>query len=320
MGSALKDVGQVAESALPIIGAGAGAMIGGPAGASLGMGLGSAVEGAIGGIQSSNSAKSYEEQQQAALQADNAARSQFMNRENALYGPMRQQMFQEAASPYPLNYGPTMGNINTQALGAQQRLAGNMASRGMGGSGLEASGLQGIETSRVGELSKAFQQGMNARTQLGMNLLQGYNPTQEAQFGQGGLPYQMSFGGAQQGIYNQGMQQGMGALGPGLAGALNAYKGMQQSQQDQPGGTSWGMGSANENNSPTISGGGVDQFNFGQSLQPSMVQAGPMLPGWDSGQGAQGLSSDSAGSYDMMSSLMSGTPGLNLMSGTAAGT
>ena len=279
MGSALKDIGSTVEDALPLIGAGAGAMVGGPAGASLGMGLGSALEGTIGGIQSGNQAQSYERQQQAALQADAAARQQFLQRENTLYGPMRQQMFQEAASPYPLNYGPAAGNINAQTLGAQQRMSGVMASHGMGGSGLEAAGLQGLETGRVGELSQAFQRGMQARTQLGMNLLQGYNPTQQAQFGQGGLPYQMQFGGAQQGIYNKGMEQGMGAIGPGLAGALDAYKGMQKAQQQQP----FNWGGDQVSTTPGTATMGQTNFlqNYGQSpgLQLSTVEPGAALPG-----------------------------------------
>jgi hypothetical protein len=124
---------------------------------------------------------------------------------------------------------------------------------------------------------------MNARRQLGLNLLQSYNPLGNAQFGSGALGQQMSFGANQQGIYNQGAQQGFGALGKGLAGmsGLQLPGGGQTSMPNASGGI--GVGDLNSNTQMAL---GENSTPY-QSAMPqgwSMDQSGPstaMPQGWD---------------------------------------
>ena len=257
-------------------GAGSGAAAGsafGPWGAAIGGAV-----GLIGGMESANKASDYEQQQQNALNADQAARQKYIEQQQATFQPIQQQMAQEAANPMPLNYGANLGNINAQTLQAQNHLGSVMASRGMAGSGQEAAGLQGLEAGRVGELSSAFNTGMNARRQLGLNLLQSYNPLGNAQFGQGALGQQMGFGANQQGIYNQGAQQGFGALGKGLAGmsGLQLPGGGQTSMMTPGGGM--GVGDLNSNTQMAL---GENSTPY-QSAMPQgwdMNQSGPMAQG-----------------------------------------
>jgi hypothetical protein len=209
-------------------GAAAGS-VAGPWGAAIGGAV-----GLIGGIESGNEASNYQKQQQAALAADQAKRDAYVAQQQALYAPTQQKLLEESANPTPLNYGANLGQINKQTLGGEQRLDATMAAHGMTGSGLQGAGMQGLEMGRVGELSSAFNTGLNARTSLGMNLLQHYNPLGNAQFGEGALPQQMQFGASQQAMANTAMQQGMGAFGKGLAGVMNGMGQPTQGQQYNP--------------------------------------------------------------------------------------
>lgn len=211
------NAGQDASSTLQ--GAGAGFTVGGPMGAAVG-----GLVGLAGGIMSGNKESEYEQQQKAALAADQAKRDAFVTQQEARYAPTQQKLLEEAANPSPLNYGLNLGNINEQSQKSEQRLNATMAAHGMTGSGLQGAGLQGIETGRVGELASAFNTGLQARTNLGMNLLQHYNPLGDTQLQTGALPSAMGFGAGQQALANQGMQQGFGAFGKGLAGVLNGVK------------------------------------------------------------------------------------------------
>lgn len=213
------------------------AISGGVQGAASGSALGpwgAAVGGAvglIGGIESGNKADEYQKQQQQALAADQAKRDQYVAQQQALYAPTQQKLLEEAANPTPLNYGANLGQINQQTQQAGQRMDASMAAHGMTGSGLQGAAQQGLEMNRVGELSSAFNTGLNARTSLGLNLLQKYNPLENAQFGSGALGQQMQFGATQQNEANSAMKQGMGAFGEGLAGVMNGLG--QPTQQTQ---------------------------------------------------------------------------------------
>jgi hypothetical protein len=203
------------------------AISGGVQGAESGSALGpwgAAVGGAvglIGGIESGNKADEYQKQQQQALAADQAKRDQYVAEQKAQYAPTQQKLLEEAANPTPLNYGANLGQINQQTQQAGQRMDASMAAHGMTGSGLQGAAQQGLEMNRVGELSSAFNTGLNARTSLGLDLLQKYNP----------LGQQMKFGATQQNEANSAMQQGMGAFGKGLAGVMNGLG--QPTQQTQ---------------------------------------------------------------------------------------
>jgi hypothetical protein len=187
-------------------------------------GVGTAIGGIMGlagGILSGKKESEAEAQQRAALAADQAKRDAFTAKQEAVFGPIETNLAHEAASPLPMNYGANLGAINTQAQQAQQHLGGQMARLGMTGSGAEAAGLQGIEHGRVGELSQAFNTGLQARNKLGMDLLQRYNPLGNTQLQTGALPQAMSFGANQQKLAVGGMEQGFGAFGKGVAGVLN---------------------------------------------------------------------------------------------------
>ena len=253
------NAGQDASSTLQ--GAGAGASVGGPWGAAVG-----GLMGLAGGIMSGNKESAYEDQQRAALAADQAKRDAFSAQQAQVYQPIETQMAHEAASPLPMNYGANLGAINTQAQQSQQRLGGQMAKMGMVGSGAQAAGQQGIEMGRVGELSSAFNTGLQARNKLGMDLLQRYNPLGNTQLDVGALTSSMKFGAGQQALANQGMQQGFGAFGKGLAGVINGLNkpGTPGTQQPDPQMTS----QAAMNNSENIG----DQLSL---LSPNNTGASP---------------------------------------------
>ena len=76
-------------------GAGSGAAAGsafGPWGAAIGGAV-----GLIGGMESANKASDYEQQQQNALNADQAARQKYIEQQQATFQPIQQQLAQEAA-------------------------------------------------------------------------------------------------------------------------------------------------------------------------------------------------------------------------------
>lgn len=194
-------------------GAGTGAALG-PWGAA-----GGAVLGAVGGIEAGKQADKYQDQQFNTLAADKTARDAFMAKQNATFQPIQTQLTQEAANPNPLNYGQMAGQINQTADQSNRRMDAGMAARGMTGSGLQAGALQGNEMGRTGALAGAFQTGLQARQQLGMGLLQHYNPLGNAQFGQSALGQNMAFGQNQQVLGINAANNAWGAAGKGL-GAL----------------------------------------------------------------------------------------------------
>ncbi len=211
-------------------GAAAGAAIGGPWGAVIG-----GVAGAAGGIMSGNKAKAYEKQRQEAIALERYKREKYATDQQNLYGPIQQRLTQEAANPSPLDYGQNAAQVNQTTAGAERNLDAQMAARGMTGSGLQASGLQGLEMNRVGSLSSMFQQGLDARRKLGMGLLQNYNPLANQQFASGTFGAEQGFLGGQQDLYNNAAQQGMQGFGQGL-GSLAQYFMQQRGGQQGMGG------------------------------------------------------------------------------------
>jgi hypothetical protein len=282
--------------------AGSGLVQGVGAGSALGP-WGSAIGGAvglIGGIESGNKASEYQQQQQEALAADQAKRDAYVAQQQALYQPTQQKLLEESANPTPLNYGQNLGQINQQTQQAEQKENALMAAHGMTGSGLQGAGMQSLEMGRVGELSSAFNTGLNARTSLGLDLLQRYNPLLNAQFGEGALPQQMKFGAEQQETYNKGMEQGMTGFGQGLAGVMNMFP--KTSGQTQVGGANpFGTGGGNpQSQEQDMMAATVAQGNGispGLQLQP---QSPAMPQDWDMSQsGQQPMAQTPAESQDL---------------------
>jgi len=186
----------------------------GPWGAAIG-----GVAGLFGGISNANKADDAKFAQIQALQADQIKRDQFASQEKNAFDPMRQRLLDEAANPNPLNYGPMAGAINQNYDAAQRNSATQMAQRGMTGSGLQGGQIQGLEMGRAGALAGAFQTGLQARQNLGMNLLQHYNPLGNAQLQVGALPQQVQNGEFQQQLATNQANNAFAAAGKGL-GAL----------------------------------------------------------------------------------------------------
>ena len=192
--------------------------------------VGTMVVGAYSAYANNKAAGKAGDQQQAMYQRDLDSREAFQRQQQQLYGPLEQKMIEQASSDQPLYYGQMSGAIQGNYDQAQRGLNTQMAMRGMSGSGLQGAQSTGLEMGRAGALSGAFQQGLQARTNLGMNVLQRYNPAQNQQNMQQGLGQMGGFYGQQAQNFGNAAQQGWGMVGQG-AGALM--------QNQLLGGNSW---------------------------------------------------------------------------------
>lgn len=190
--------------------------------------------------------------QQGAANQQLALEQQFAGQQQGLYGPLEQQMVQQASSSQPLDYGQISGQIQGGYDTAQRNLSEQLASRGLGSSGLAGAGATGLEIGRANSLSTAFQQGLDRRRQLGLGLLGRYNPRADVQGVAGaygnlqGLYGQYSgmYGGAAQGAYGnaasalQGLAQYFtqqpGQQTPDVSGSINAAQPLPGASQYSP--------------------------------------------------------------------------------------
>jgi len=189
--------------------------------------VGSMVVGAYNANQSGKAAGKATDQQNAMYQQDLASRQAFQAQQQQMYGPLEQKMIEQASSDQPLYYGQMSGAIQGNYDQAQRGLNTQMAMRGMSGSGLQGAQSTGLEMGRAGALSGAFQQGLQARTALGMNVLQRYNPFQNQANVQQGLGQMGEFYGQQANKFNQAAASGWGMVGQGASDLM-------QNQLGQP--------------------------------------------------------------------------------------
>ena len=169
-------------------------------------------------------------QQQNAANANLALNQQYMQQQESRYGPLMDQYVQQASGSTPLDYGITSGAIQQNYDTAQRNLATQMAARGLSGSGLAGAGTGGLEIGRANALSSAFQQGLVNRRNLGMQVLQHYNPQGAVQGVSNAYGNQQQMYGQYAGMYNQAAAQGYGAASSALGSAAQAY-GMSHPQQ-----------------------------------------------------------------------------------------
>lgn len=209
-------------------GAGAGLALGGPWGAAAGGVIGGAM-GYFGADKSNPQA-----QQEQAYRQDLANREAFQKQQQGLYGPLEQSLVQQASSTQPLFYGQMSGAINQNFDQAQRNAASQMAARGMSGSGLQGAGIQGMEMGRAGALSQAFNQGLQARQALGLNVLSRYQPlmnqmnTQSA-YGQLGGMY-----GQQAMLQNQAQREMWQMGGQALQNGIQTYLNSKPKSPQEP--------------------------------------------------------------------------------------
>jgi hypothetical protein len=172
--------------------------------------------GAYEANQSSQAAKDAQGKQEKALGSQLANSQQYQQQQAATYGPIEQGLTREAQSSEPLYYGQMAGAINQNVGAAERNLSTQMAARGMGGQGPQAGVLGGMEMGRAGTLAQAFQSGLQARTQLGQQLLGRYNPAQGVGMENQALSQISGMEGNQQTFYANAAQRGWGNVGQGI--------------------------------------------------------------------------------------------------------
>jgi len=172
--------------------------------------------GAYEANQSSQAAKDAQGKQEKALGSQLANSQQYQQQQAATYGPIEQGLTREAQSSEPLYYGQMAGAINQNVGAAERNLSTQMAARGMGGQGPQAGVLGGMEMGRAGTLAQAFQSGLQARTQLGQQLLGRYNPAQGVGMENQALSQISGMEGNQQTFYANAAQRGWGNVGQGV--------------------------------------------------------------------------------------------------------
>ena len=189
-----------------------------------------AVINAVSSAQNSKRAEGEFNTQMGLQQQNVDSAKQFQQQQDQMYGPLNQQMIQQASSDQPLFYGPMQGQINQSFDQGQRNLTSQMAQRGMAGSGLAAGGATNMEIGRSGALDTAFQQGLQSRLQLGQSVLSRYQPMLNQSMVSGALQGQSGVAGQQGQMYNQAAQQGMQSVGSamssiGMMGMMGAFNG-----------------------------------------------------------------------------------------------
>jgi len=193
--------------------------------------VGAAAITTVGGAIAANSANKSAEN--AGNNANNLYQSNisrltnFDQSQQQLYGPLEQNLVQQASSNQPMYYGQMSGQINAGVNAGERGLDTQMASRGMTGSGLQAGGIQGMEMGRQGTLANAFQTGLQMRTALGQTMLQRYQPMFTQQLMSGATTQAANAQTQQQMFYANAAQQGWNNVGKGLGSAVTAYGNMQ---------------------------------------------------------------------------------------------
>ncbi len=160
--------------------------------------------------------------QQSALASDQAFRQQQYADYQRMYGPLEQQLIQQASSEQPLNLGPNWARIQSNFDQAGRNNTVNLSRNGMLGSGLDTH--NNLENARAYTLSDAFSKGLQARDALRQSVLaMGKQMPQQAGFASQGNLNMAGLYGQQAGLYGnlaagagQGLSSSLGALGYAL--------------------------------------------------------------------------------------------------------
>lgn len=165
--------------------------------------------------------------QRSAIQSDQAFRQQQYDDYKQTYGPLEQQLVQQASSESPLNLGPNWARIQSNFDQAGRNNEASLARKGMLGSGIDTH--NNLEGTRAYALSDAFSKGLQNRDALRYQLLQaGKNMPQQAGFVAQGNQNLSNFYGNQANLYagaagqaGQGISSSLGALGYALGNFQN---------------------------------------------------------------------------------------------------
>jgi len=187
------------------------------------VGVATAAYGAYSANQNSKKAGAAMGAQQDAANANLAMEQQYRQQQEQRYGPLMDQYAQQASGGGPLDYGLMSGQIQGNFDQAQRNLATQMAARGLSGSGLAAGATGGMEIGRANALSGAYQTGLDRRRQLGLSVLQHYNPGQDVQGVSQAYGNQQQMYGQYAGMYGQAAQQGYSSAASALGSAASAY-------------------------------------------------------------------------------------------------
>lgn len=188
-------------------------------GAMVGAAAITAVAGGVEANQNSKKAEGLMNQQMGLQQQNVNSVQQFQQGQQQTYGPLEQQLVQQASSDQPLFFGAMKGAVNQNFDQGQRNLQTQMAQRGMAGSGLAAGGATGMELGRSGALDTAFQQGLQSRLQLGQSVLSRYQPMLNQSMLSQAYQGQSGVAGQQGQMYNQAAQQGWNQVGSALGSA-----------------------------------------------------------------------------------------------------
>lgn len=198
------------------------------------VGVATAAYGAYSANQNAKAQSAAMGQQQNAANANLALEQQYMHDQEKRYGPLMDEYVQQASGGSPLDYGLESGAIQGNYDQAQRNLQGQLAARGLSASGLASAGATGLEIGRASALGGAFQQGLDRRRQLGLSVLQHYNPQGAVQGVSGAYGNQQQLYGQYGQMYGQAAQAGYGAAAQGLGAAAQAYGASQTPQAAAP--------------------------------------------------------------------------------------
>lgn len=253
-----------------------------------------------------NASQNAKQQSSAMAQQQNAADAQLQNdlafrqQQQQLYGPLEQQMVQQASGTTPLDYGLMSGQIQQSYDAAQRGLQQQMAARGLSASGLSGGGALGLEMGRANALSSAFLQGLQNRRALGMSVLSRYNPGANQQMVNQGYGNLQNMYGQYASMYGQAAQQGYGAAASGLGSLAQMYSMRQQQPQADLTGSIQQQAAVPSAPLPTDMNSGQQFPEFQAPMQPSLMPKGgaqqPMaqtanpfsMPGYFQGAGIGG--------------------------------
>lgn len=198
--------------------------------------MGAAAVGTAGSLYGANKASKAQSsamgQQQQAAQQDLAFRQGMYNRYLGLYGPIEQQLSEQAQSSQPLNYEQNQAQIKQQYGNALRNISTNMGMRGIAGSGLDVGAMRGAALGQASDLSNTYAQGLINRQNLGMGLTGRNQIMQAGSQVPGGSQNLSNMYGNWSSMYGQAAQQGWQGFGQGLGNMAYGFAMMKRPPAD----------------------------------------------------------------------------------------